>query len=319
MKLGGLERMLKYGKRFVVSSLVLGALAIGCSKEESPLVPNENQAPETTIISGPFGEINENFATFLWSGDDAEYFEYRLSPIIDIYEETYETGKTFTDLDNDAYTLYVRAVDNEGLKDPTPAERSFEVNQLFTLILQPGSEGIDAFVGGEFENGEPTSKCDLNFNYDELHVSYGEYYNNTLIQIDRTYIKFEDINLIPPNVDIISATFSLYKKINMWSPQLSIYVSRITNNWGESTVTWNNLPESSSIIEYIENISTMSEGRHYFNITNLMIDWYNGYPNNGVVLNLLEEGENRSAAFYSGDYEDPSKWPKLEINYTLNQ
>ena len=323
MKIGGLERILRKSVMFAVGSSLVFNLLAGCGKEESPTAP-ENQAPETTIISGPSGTIEENTATFEWGGNDpdgnVEKYMYRLSPDMDIYVETYNTTKIFSDLNNGDYTFYVKAIDNEEKEDPTPAERSFTVSKEYTVILQPGpDEGIDAFISGEFENGEQTSNCDINFNYDELHVSYGEYFGNTIIQINRSYIKF-NLDDIPPNAYIIDAILNLNKMVEWEGSNLLIQVSRVTNNWGESTVTWNNQPEFSGVIECIEDIpmGIGSEGWYGFNITNLVSGWVGyEYDNYGFVMKVLsEDGENREARFYSSDYEtNPSIRPKLEIKY----
>ena len=80
--------------------------------------------PDTTISSGPTGDITATSASFGFSGEGGATFECRLD------SGTWSacgSPKTFTGLSVAAHTVEVRARDAFGRYDPTPASRSFRV------------------------------------------------------------------------------------------------------------------------------------------------------------------------------------------------
>jgi hypothetical protein len=91
--------------------------------------------PHTSITSGPAGTIALNNVTFSWSGTDNItstpnlVYAYRLDPI----EPTFSpfgsaTIKSYSNLANGNYTFYVKARDQAGNEDPTPASQAFSVH-----------------------------------------------------------------------------------------------------------------------------------------------------------------------------------------------
>jgi hypothetical protein len=90
--------------------------------------------PETSITSGSTGTITINNATFNWTGTDNItttpnlVYAYRLDPIEPNFSAFgAATSKTYNDLSNGNYTFYVKARDQAGNEDPSPATRSFTV------------------------------------------------------------------------------------------------------------------------------------------------------------------------------------------------
>lgn len=104
--------------------------------ERSFTIKEPGGEPETTILDGPSGVITQtNSVTFTWTGEDDETsvseltYSYRLSG----YETTdspfsSKTSVSYNNLPRGAYTFYVTAKDGDGLKDPTPAKRSFSID-----------------------------------------------------------------------------------------------------------------------------------------------------------------------------------------------
>jgi Bacterial Ig-like domain len=97
-------------------------------------------------VSGPSGPTNDTTATFTFTGTDdrsqaAELqFSYRLDQGA---WSTYSSATTVTLTVTDGeHTLLVRARDDAGNEDPTPAERSFTVDTLAptgTVTIQNGA------------------------------------------------------------------------------------------------------------------------------------------------------------------------------------
>ena len=90
--------------------------------------------PDTTILTGPTGTIGATSATLTWTGSDDQtaaaslLFATRLAPVeagFSAYAST--TTKTYSGLVPGSYTFYVKARDQAGNEDPTPASRLFSV------------------------------------------------------------------------------------------------------------------------------------------------------------------------------------------------
>ncbi|MBI3328241.1 MAG: hypothetical protein HYZ81_16250, partial [Nitrospinae bacterium] len=90
--------------------------------------------PDTALTAGPTGTIRGNSVTFTWTGTDtltptaSLLYAFRLDPL----ERTFSplgsaTSKTYTGLANGSYTFFVKAMDQAGNEDPTPASRGFSV------------------------------------------------------------------------------------------------------------------------------------------------------------------------------------------------
>lgn len=94
--------------------------------------------PNTTITSGPSGTINQNDVIFTYTGSDNKtstsnlVYSYKLEPYeISWSSYTSTTSKSYNDLPNGSYTFQVRARDEAGRVDSTPASLSFTVDYTF--------------------------------------------------------------------------------------------------------------------------------------------------------------------------------------------
>jgi hypothetical protein len=96
----------------------------------------EDITPPTTIItSGPSGTINYNDVTFEWTGNDDTtstanlVYSHKLEGYGTSWSSwTSSTNKTYNDLPDDDYTFKVKAKDEAGTVDPTPATRTFTID-----------------------------------------------------------------------------------------------------------------------------------------------------------------------------------------------
>jgi len=112
-------------------------------------------APDTGITSGPSGTITVGDATFNWTGSDNVtapanlVYAYRLDPIEPSFSAFgAATATTYTGLVTGTYTLYVKARDEAGNEDPTPA------SQTFTAVIGSSSSGPLAMTAASLSNGE---------------------------------------------------------------------------------------------------------------------------------------------------------------------
>jgi hypothetical protein len=174
-----------------------------------------------------------------------------------------------------------------------------------TLTLQPGSEGKDSDVSEFSPNNNSGS-------YAALWLGYN-------VAKWRAYLEFDlSPNPLPAGAVVTNANLYLYQFYGSGSVSIGVY--KVISNWGESSITWNTQPSSSSVAEdsYYFGSSTGTWRTWY--IVDLVKSWLDGSISNyGILLKPTDESSNtKSAYFRSSDYtSDTSKRPKLEIYYYI--
>jgi hypothetical protein len=94
--------------------------------------PEDTTPPATQIISGPSGAISYNDVAFSWTGTDDSTatadleYSYKLDGAWSAWTE--DTSVNYNDLADGGYTFQVKARDEAGNEDPTPASRTFTVD-----------------------------------------------------------------------------------------------------------------------------------------------------------------------------------------------
>jgi len=120
-------------------------------------LPPDVTPPNTSITSGPSGTITYNDVTFTWTGSDnvtpVDHLRYSFK--LDGFDGSWSswsmaTSHTYNDLPDASYTFNVKARDESGNVDPTPAQRSFTVAVPPTLerALMCEWAGPEAFHHG---------------------------------------------------------------------------------------------------------------------------------------------------------------------------
>src|SRR4030067_216411 len=119
---------------------------------------------------------------------------------------------------------------------------------------------------------------------------------------------------IPAGATITSATFSIF--VDPVASNEPVRVHRITADWTEIGVTWNNFAGSFDP-EITATFVPNSTGWRSVDVTALVQAWVNGvYPNYGI---LLEMGKTEDYATYtSSENSNISNRPELEICYTTS-
>jgi len=104
--------------------------------------------PDTSITGGPSGTITYNNPTFTYTGSD--YITPTANLIYATYLQGYDSGwssfsssttKSYTNLPNGSYTFQVKAKDQAGNEDSTPATRSFTVTENIYVAHDCGVSG----------------------------------------------------------------------------------------------------------------------------------------------------------------------------------
>ena len=139
--------------------------------------------------------------------------------------------------------------------------------------------------------------------------------------IYRTFLKY-DISGIPIGAKIISAKMRVYDCFqNTNAASGTTNIARITTDWDDSSVSWNNQPswEGKYLADDVTppGLNTWSD----WDITSLVQLWVDGtYPNYGVYIVNNNEGDSKKNwKIYNHFYSDESYWSYLEIDYEYTQ
>jgi hypothetical protein len=202
-----------------------------------------------------------------------------------------------------------------------------------TVTFQPGlNDGQDALI---LSKTLCSDAGNTNFNIDILQTSAWTFSSQGCgTGSMRSLIKFKDIDNIPNSATIISAKLSLFGiSSSGFTPEGNSYypgspytasgtneswIQRITNNWNESTVTWNNQPNSVDTNQVTLPASNLQWNYNAtdIDVTSLVKDIKRaGSINHGFMLKLKNEQYYRSLLFASSEHTNASSRPKLVINY----
>jgi hypothetical protein len=219
-----------------------------------------------------------------------------------------EPGSYTIKLDNSCYKIWEESV------IVTAGETTYlnpilrGADQEF-VVIQPGSEGKDAFVASDFS--------DQNYG----NCLYSIIGGSTSSFISRYYLQF-DLSGIPSNARVLSADLELYQfTLLLLEPgTFDINIHKVTSNWEEDTITWNLQPTCAVDVEYTNDITDGETGGRYWNLDDIVQGWVDGtIVNYGIVLKDSDEDEVRTyATFRTSDYNTETiRRPRLEIGYYI--
>lgn len=199
------------------------------------------------------------------------------------------------------------------------------------LVLQPGDGvGQDAWI--DWYEGDPSYANGNSGSIDQFKC-LGWTIGGLPVKT-RTLIRFSDLSNIPSGSSVLYAKMFLFglssspihlPEGNSYYPgsPYNVYgtndvqVQRITSTWDESTVTWNTQPSSTT-----ENQSKVPPSRSQWKYNasadvTKMVRYFLDNPskNYGFMLSLVNESPYHSMGFYSSEYANAKKRPKLVIVY----
>ena len=195
-------------------------------------------------------------------------------------------------------------------------------DEVQILTLQPNArDGVDAVIWSERpDNASPDHK--------DFQVMGWTWYSLGLNDgIRRSLINF-DLSSIPENAKIVDATLSLYynaesveipstKGHSQRDGSNKSILSRITSEWSEEKVTWNNQPSISTDNQVIVKASDSKDENYVIDVKDLVEDMVaNPLGSHGFMYMLDNEDFYRAMIFASSDNEDSDLHPKLDIEYT---
>ncbi|MEN6351772.1 MAG: DNRLRE domain-containing protein [Syntrophomonas sp.] len=177
---------------------------------------------------------------------------------------------------------------------------------MATIVFTPSQDAyISQYYAGQNFGSSP-------YLYVSRYKAIGDIY--------RSLIKFDLCSLlcnqIPPNSCIEWACLELPVYRNeIPSGDICLKVFRVLQAWDEGTATWNTQPFAADSPDGTEEVPANFFGTVHVNITDLVRGWYDGYiVNNGILLRG-EEDFNSLLGFFSKEFYDSSKWPRLVVKY----
>lgn len=200
---------------------------------------------------------------------------------------------------------------------------SLDAGQVLTLdITMIGAETEVLEIVLSDSNGKDAGveKANEGTNYGNLHFfAVG---NSSAPNTARAYLKF-DLNELPSGAYIYEAQLKLYMFDYWGSGSTYIWVHQVTESWQENQITWINQPNYSSSGLWSEHtINSFSDLNSFFTIdvgSYLSGDWKNQnfYKYGFVLIDDNESSGIFAPLFYSSEYVDANKKPKLIIFYYI--
>ncbi len=131
----------------------------------------------------------------------------------------------------------------------------------------------------------------------------------------RSFVRFDTSN-IPAGASVNSATLTLCAV--MVGSQRTYEVRRVTQTWGEASVTWNNQPTAAAAAT-ASATTPLTPGCMTWDVSADVQAWVNGTGNFGWRVNdRSEDGAKQSSTDFrtSEDTLAPGQLPKLEVTYS---
>ena len=187
-----------------------------------------------------------------------------------------------------------------------------------SITIRPGSNiGKDALVNGL------SSRRNLNYGSEQQMPAFAGTSSGTPF-LARSYMQF-DLSGIPSGMKIDSSFLSLYaadQSMGLGAHRNSsgpngAWLRKVTSTWNESTITWNNQPTAITTNQ-VALAPSLYQTQDYtdINVTSLIQDIFQSPINNGLQMILQNENFYRTLNFYSSDFADSLKWPKLVVYYS---
>jgi hypothetical protein len=166
-------------------------------------------------------------------------------------------------------------------------------------VVQRGTYGTvaDAYIWA--------SEPDYTGNWEQLYTG------NVGTGRKRSLLRF-DLSFLPPGAIVDSATFSIYRIDSEGNRTVNLY--RITANWTEDTVTWNNFGGYNPTV--LASFAAGGSGWKSANVTALVQGWANAsYANYGLLLDDPTTVPDEMETYYASEYGTVSQRPKLQVCY----
>ncbi len=316
----------------LVAATVLLVMAAGCKKVKLNKVPHADAGPSQTvqlqtdsiILTGNGTDEDGTIMGYLWSK--------LAGPNIPAIHTPAAASTRVTGMIAGVYRFQLMVVDDDGATGLDTVSVTILPAQLTTVTMQPGTDGQDALV--ITKDGDNTSP-NLNIGqHTELVYSKWTYGGQGFGEgAMRSYIRFAAVSSIPANAEILSAKLSLYGVASSGftpegnshfpgspygsGPDNPGWIKRVTSNWEEATITWNNKPGTVDAGQAsIPGTTTQwNFNATDIDVTDMVRTMVSTNSNYGFCLTLQNEAIYRNVIFASSEATDAARRPKLVVVY----
>ncbi len=234
--------------------------------------------------------------------------------------ENYQYSTTITPKNGSPVTVISTASDANGMIYSINRESLNVYQTSQTLILQPGGEGKDAWI----DAGNPKD-----------NFGKSNWMNISGTPTEKYFLGHFDLSSLPPESKILSASLEMYMTgVSTATSSSSFSLFRMTQDWVEGTgdwwdagdgVNWDTSDGSTSwnwannhySIKPIATttINPSLDGWHSWEIQEIVSLWHSKKISNFGFL-IKADSSIEDAGFYSSDFANTSKSPKLTITYS---
>jgi hypothetical protein len=251
-------------------------------------------SPETTINSGPEAITTNTSATFTFAASESgATFECALdgagfaacgSPV------------EYTGLGASGHTFEVRAIDQAGNMDLTPASYAWTVSP-------PPDCGAPVTVPADADAWIDQNSSSNNFGSDSILKVQAKSGNNF-----RALVRFALPAHVPQGCVVQSATLRLYAA--SWTNGRTLQAVQVSADWSENSVTWSNQPPTTG------SPATTNSGSGYreWSVAVQLQAMYDSGSNHGFLIRDANEGgSGREQQFHSREKNESI--PQLVISF----
>jgi len=193
-----------------------------------------------------------------------------------------------------------------------------------TVTIGAGADWTDVML---YKHNQNTAIANTNY-YNQARNLASAWTSNGYTTFWRTLFKF-NLNIIPSGAVIQSATLYLYSDPtstgnsgstnNQLSGSNAVYFEKVTAGWGETTVTWNTQPSTTTNGRIWQQPSTSTTENIQVNLTSFVQEWVNSPSTNyGMRMGLENEQYYRGRSYASEDHTNTAIRPKLVVTYTVS-
>ena len=283
-----------------------------CTKDNSnpPQPPIVDAGPAQIIklpvnsvtLSGSATSTDSKIKAYLWSEVSG--------PNVPVIASEGSKTTSVTGLTGGVYLFQLMAVDSLG------------ETGVDTLSVTVSASTVTLVLGG---TKETTFICNANTtsgNPAPPEVLAETWTINAITVYGRSFFQF-DMSSIPTNVPVKSATLSLFSNPTPDNGDLihanygttnDFFIQRVAGAWDPITTTWLTQPA----VDTVGQVHVPQTSQAFLDVTVDVTTIVNNMltsGNNGFTIRLNTEAIYNSRIFCSGIYTDPTKRPKLTINY----
>jgi hypothetical protein len=255
--------------------------------------------PETSIVLAPPATTEDTAATFTFSSDQAAA-EFECS--LDGSEfAACEAPVELADLALGEHTFTVRAVDADGLADPTPATHTWAVEEAAPPPPQCNATTLtySSVADAWIDQSSPTANKGDDSSLKVMSKSQANL---------RSLVRFNLPVEVPEGCVVESATLRLYAGSHRNGRTLQAL--RVASTWTENAVTWSNQPATTGVAA----TTPSGAGWRQWNVTAQLQAAFDAGANHGFLIRDATEGQDHEQQFHSRE-KAPDQPPQLVVTF----